>query len=135
MKMIKIGNNYKHGMIMINSDAKRGEIWLTNFDPTIGAEIRKIRPAIIVSSDQIGKLPIKLIAPITDWQDAFQNNSWHIQIEPNQENCLKKKSAIDVLQIRGMDVKRLIRKIGECSDSTMDKVAAAIALIVEYNEI
>ncbi|NEO53468.1 MAG: type II toxin-antitoxin system PemK/MazF family toxin [Okeania sp. SIO3B5] len=45
---------------------KRGDIWLTNFDPTIGSEIRKIRPAIIISSDGIGRLPIKLIAPTTE---------------------------------------------------------------------
>lgn len=45
---------------------KRGDIWLANFDPTVGAEIKKIRLAVVVSSDGIGKLPIKLIAPITD---------------------------------------------------------------------
>ena len=119
---------------MVKIYSQRGEIWLTNFDPTIGAEIKKIRPAIVVSSDSIGKLPIKLIAPITDWKDNFITNSWHIKIEPDQENCLSKISAIDVLQVRGMDVKRLIRKIGKCSNSTMEKVAAAIALIVEYSE-
>ena len=47
---------------------KRGEIWLVNFDPTIGAEIRKSRPAVVISSNAVGKLPIKLIAPITDWK-------------------------------------------------------------------
>ena len=47
---------------------RRGEIWLVNFDPTVGAEIKKIRPAIVISSDSVGKLPIKLIAPVTDWK-------------------------------------------------------------------
>jgi mRNA interferase MazF len=41
---------------------KRGEIWLVNFDPTIGAEIKKVRPAVVISSDAVGKLPIKLMA-------------------------------------------------------------------------
>ena len=50
---------------------KRGEIWLVNFDPTIGAEIKKTRPAFVVSSNAIAKLPIKLIAPITDWKPYF----------------------------------------------------------------
>jgi len=36
---------------------KRGEIWLVNFDPTVGAEIKKIRPAVVISSDGVGKLP------------------------------------------------------------------------------
>jgi mRNA interferase MazF len=42
---------------------KRGEIWLVSLDPTIGAEIRKTHPAIIISSDYIGKLPLKLVVP------------------------------------------------------------------------
>jgi mRNA interferase MazF len=50
---------------------KRGEIWLVNFDPTVGAEIKKVRPAVVISSDSVGKLPIKLIAPITDWKTYF----------------------------------------------------------------
>jgi mRNA interferase MazF len=37
---------------------RRGEIWLVNFDPTVGAEIKKIRLAIVISSDAAGKLPI-----------------------------------------------------------------------------
>jgi len=45
------------------STPQRGEIWLVNFDPTIGAEIRKTRPAVVVSSDAVGRLPIKLVAP------------------------------------------------------------------------
>ncbi len=110
----------------------RGEIWLTNFDPTIGAEIKKIRPAIIISSDSVGILPIKLIAPITDWKDYFKERIWQIKIEPNMQNNLTKISLIDILQIRGMDTRRLIHKIGVCSPEIMDKIAAAIALIVEY---
>jgi len=45
---------------------KQSEIWLINLDPTIGSEIRKTRPAIIVNDDILGKLPLKIIVPITD---------------------------------------------------------------------
>jgi hypothetical protein len=38
---------------------QRGEIWLVNFDPTMGAEIQKTRPAVVVSSDAVGRLPMK----------------------------------------------------------------------------
>ena len=48
---------------------KQGEIWLINLDPTIGAEIKKTRPAIIVNDDVLGKLPLKIIVPVTDWKD------------------------------------------------------------------
>jgi hypothetical protein len=42
------------------STPQRGEIWLVNFDPTVGTEIQKTRPAVVVSSDAVGRLPIKL---------------------------------------------------------------------------
>ena len=46
---------------------KQTEIWLINLDPTIGSEIIKTRPAIIVNDDNLGILPLKIIVPITDW--------------------------------------------------------------------
>jgi mRNA interferase MazF len=111
---------------------KRGDIWLANFDPTVGAEIKKVRPAVVVSSDGVGKLPIKLIAPITDWKEYYTGNIWHIKIEPNIANSLTKTSAVDILQLCCMDIQRFIRKIGECSSEIMEEVAAAIAAVVEY---
>lgn len=116
-----------------DNSSKRGEIWLTNFDPTIGAEIRKIRPAIIISSDGIGNLPIKLIAPITDWKDYFKNDSWHIKIEADLENNLTNISTVSLLQIRGMYLQRLVKKIGVCSSEIMNKISIGIALLVEYD--
>jgi mRNA interferase MazF len=50
---------------------KQGEIWIINLDPTIGAEIRKVRPAIIVNDDALGKLPLKIIVPLTDWKERY----------------------------------------------------------------
>ncbi len=46
---------------------KRGEIWLINLDPTVGSEIRKTRPAVLVQDDAIGILPLRVIVPITDY--------------------------------------------------------------------
>jgi mRNA interferase MazF len=80
-----------------NSIPKRSEIWLVNFDPTIGTEIKKIRPAIVISSDAVGKLAKKLAAPITGWKDYFIQNLWHIKLDPDAINNLTKVSAVDVL--------------------------------------
>ena len=49
----------------------KGEIWSINLDPTIGAEIKKTRPAVIVSEDAIGVLPLRVIVPLTDWKDRY----------------------------------------------------------------
>jgi mRNA interferase MazF len=111
---------------------KRGEIWLVNFDPTIGAEIKKVRPAVVISSDAVGKLPIKLIAPVTDWKTYFLQNFWHVKIEPDTTNSLTKISAIDVLQLRGVDLQRFIRKLGDVSEMKMSEINAAILAVIEW---
>ena len=72
----------------MNINPKRGEIWLVNLDPTIGSEIQRTRPAIVINSNIIGKLPLKLIVPITDWKDYFSLNLWHIYLESNSDTAL-----------------------------------------------
>ncbi|HOI73376.1 MAG TPA: type II toxin-antitoxin system PemK/MazF family toxin [Syntrophales bacterium] len=111
---------------------RRGEVWLVNFDPTKGAEIQKTRPAVVVSSDAIGILPIKLIAPVTEWKNHYNRNLWHVRIDPDRTNGLMKPSAVDALQVRGVSTDRFIRKLGRVSAATMEEIAAAIAAVVEY---
>lgn len=111
---------------------KRGEIWIVNLDPTVGAEMQKTRPAVVVSSDDVGRLPIKLVAPVTDWKEHYEKYVWMVRIEPNENNGLEKISAVDVLQLRGGDVQRFERKIGRVSEDVMADIAAAVALVVEY---
>jgi mRNA interferase MazF len=114
------------------SNPKRGEIWLVSFDPTIGAEIKKTRPAVVLSSDSVGRLPIKLVAPITDWKDHYARNIWHVRIDPDTNNGLSKISAVDALQLRGMDQRRFIRRLGQVSADTIEEIALAVAAVIEY---
>jgi mRNA interferase MazF len=111
---------------------KRGEIWLVNFDPTVGAKMKKVRPAVVISSDGVGKLPIKFIAPITDWKPNFSENFWHVKIEPDIANGLTKMSAIDTLQLRGVDLQRFIRKLGNLAEVTMSEIMVAIVTVIEF---
>ena len=110
----------------------RGEIWQVNFDPTIGAEIKKIRPAVVISSDAVGSLPLKLVAPVTTWDNKFTGKIWLVKIIPDTNNGLTQDSAVDALQIRCVDVKRFVRKKGFVSPIVMEDIAAAIAIVVEY---
>lgn len=111
---------------------KRGEIWLVNLDPVLGAEIRKIRPVVVVNSDAIGILPIRLIAPITEWKDYFAGNVWHVKLEPNATNRLTKPSVVDTLPLRGVDISRFVRKLGEVSPQMMRTIVIAIASVIQY---
>lgn len=94
----------------------RGEIWLTNLEPSIGAEIRKTRPAVIINDDNVGILPLKIIAPITDWKPNFDKILWMIKIEPDDKNGLSKTSVIDAFQIRCLSEQRFIKRLGQISD-------------------
>jgi mRNA interferase MazF len=110
---------------------KRGEIWLVNLEPTLGVEIKKIRPVVVINSDALGKLPLKLIAPITNWQNYFAQNPWHVKIIPNQTNGLTKVSAVDTLQLRGVDIQRFQKKLGVLSAQKMKIITIALLTVIE----
>jgi mRNA interferase MazF len=80
----------------------RGQVWLYSADPSIGDEISKTRPAIIVSSNDMGVLRLKIVVPITGWQDVFDQVGWMVKIEPTRENGLTKRSAADTFQVRSV---------------------------------
>lgn len=103
-----------------------------SFDPTVGSEIRKTRPAVVVSSDAVGRLPVKLVAPVTDWKAYYAANLWHVRIDPDPLNGLTKISAVDTLQIRGMDLQRFIQKLGKTSATTLEEIVLSIAAVIEY---
>ncbi len=111
---------------------KRSEIWTVNLDPTLGAEIKKVRPVVVVSSDAVGVLPLRLVAPITGWKAYFIRNIWHVKLVPNSMNGLSKISAVDTLQLRGVDTQRFVQRIGKVSPEIMKSIASAIAAVIEY---
>jgi len=105
---------------------QRGEIWLVNLDPTIGSEIRKTRPAVIVSSDLLGILPLKVIVPFTEWKDRYAQAPWMVKIDPDEQNHLTKASAADALQIRSVSQQRLVKKLGALSSMQIANIVQAV---------
>ena len=108
----------------------RGEIWLINLDPTIGAEIKKTRPSVIVNDDDIGVLPLKVVAPFTDWKDRYEIAPWMVKITANKTNGLGKDSAVDAFQVRSLSEIRFVRKIGKISDQEMEAVTKALGIVL-----
>lgn len=90
----------------------RGEIWLINLDPTIGSEIHKTRPVVIVNDDAIGTLPLRVIVPITEWKKRYDIAPWMVRLVPHEQNPLDKPTSTDAFQIRCIDTKRFIRRLG-----------------------
>ncbi len=110
---------------------KRGEIWLINLDPTVGAEIKKTRPAVVISSDSIGKLPLKIVVPITAWNDSFQNSLWHVRINPDKGNGLGKISVVDSFQIRCISTTRFSKQLGAVTGSQLEEIVQAVGVVLE----
>ena len=108
----------------------RGEIWLVNLDPTVGSEIRKTRPCVIVNDDAIGILPLKVIVPITDWKELFNIRPWMVRIEPSSDNGLVKLSGADTFQIRSVAESRLSQKLGSVSDLDLGLIEKALAVVL-----
>ncbi len=109
---------------------KQGEIWLVSLDPTVGAEIRKTRPAIIVNDNTLGRLPLKVIVPVTDWKDRYFIAPWMVKIVPDKQNKLTKDSSADCFQIRSVAEERCIKKLGQVDNDTKDKIRKAMATVL-----
>ena len=107
---------------------KRGEVYWVNLDPTIGSEIKKTRPCVVVNRDALARLPLRVILPLPEWDASFGSAAWHIPIEASAENGLTKKSSADTFQVRSISVDRLIRRLGVLSPPTMRAIFEGLAL-------
>ena len=115
---------------MVKISMKQGEIWQIGLDPTVGAEINKSRPALIINVDALGKLPLKIVTPITDWKDHYSNYPWMVKITPTINNNLIKISAIDCFQLRSVSVDRFSNKIGYVELEIISQIHEAIIKII-----
>jgi mRNA interferase MazF len=114
------------------SDPQRGEVWRADLEPTRGDEIRKVRPVVILSDDGIGKLRLRIIVPVTDWDERYRIYPWMTRLEPDTENGLTKVSAADAFQVRSVSFLRLQARIGTLPEETVDSIATAIVLSIGY---
>jgi mRNA interferase MazF len=104
---------------------RRGEVYLVNFDPTLGAEIQKTRPALIVQNDIANRhSAITIVAAITSQFDHPLYPT-EVLISPPQGG-LRTDSVALLNQIRSIDKQRLIRRLGTLKPETMDRVDHAI---------
>lgn len=109
---------------------RRGEIWLVDFDPSVGAEIRKVRPAVVISIDGIGRLPLRMVVPVTDGKPLYAGFPWFVELPAAPSNGLTKDSGADCFQTKSVAVARFVRPLGVVTASQRDEIAATIGLCV-----
>jgi len=106
---------------------RRGEIWLVNFDSTVGAEIKKTRPALIVQNDIANRFsPITIVAALTSqFEEPLYPTEVLVRVS---EGSLEVDSVILLNQIRSTDKKRLIKRLGILKQETMGRIDRALQI-------
>jgi mRNA interferase MazF len=112
---------------------RTGEIYWVNLDPTIGDEIKKRRPVIILNGGHHKHLKLAIVVPITAWSPYWEKNPFFVSFEPNSTNGIQKKSAVDCFQIRAISHKRFMEKIGNISNDEIHLIKRSIALILDID--
>ena len=110
----------------------RGEVWRVRFDPAEGAEMRKVRPSVVMSVGEVGVLPLRIIVPITEWKDAFAGRPWLVRLAATPGTGLRKESAADAFQIKSLSTDRFVERLGVLTEQDIEEIAAAIVVCVGY---
>jgi mRNA interferase MazF len=117
------------------ANIKRGEIYLVSFDPTLGHEIKKTRPALIIQNDVGNRYsPLTIVAAITSKVSRVPYPV-EVVIEASGASGLDIRSAIRLDQIRTVDRQRLIKRLGVIEPGTMAKVNQAIQVSLGLIEV
>ncbi len=118
---------------MINP--RRGEVWLVNFHPQVGDEIRKARPALVLSADGVSRLELRIIVPITDWKEGYRNHYTKVELLPSSVNGLSKASAADGFQIKSLSLARFVEShpIGRLTLAEVEDICTAVRIATGMN--
>jgi mRNA interferase MazF len=80
--------------------------------------------------DSIGRLPLRLVAPITDWKSAYAALPWFVRLPATRTNGLLKDSGADAFQTKSVSEMRFVRKLGVVTGAQVEEIASAVALCV-----
>ena len=106
-------------MALTNSPPTRGDVYLIELDPTRGSEIRKTRPCLVVSPDELNQhLRTVIVAPMTTGGQAYP---WRVR-------CRFRERAgfVAIDQLRTVDSTRLVKRLGRVSPGTLSAVLAIL---------
>ena len=106
----------------------RWEMWLANLDPVVGSEQGKTRPVLVVSETRFNDLlPVVNVVPITSRKPGRRIYPNEALLQPNMAGLAGESIAL-AYQIRTLDKKRFIKKLGILTDSqSQDDVIAALS--------
>jgi mRNA interferase MazF len=111
---------------------QRGQIWDVKFDPQVGSEIAKIRPAVVMNIPAVGRLPLHIVVPITTGNPNFSKFLWMLPIIKDTRNGLDQDSFADAFQVKSIAAERFVKQRGVLGQRELDELATIIAYCVGY---
>ncbi|MBS0162578.1 MAG: type II toxin-antitoxin system PemK/MazF family toxin [Nitrospira sp.] len=106
---------------------------MVELDPTRGSEIKKTRPSVVVSSDALNRLPIRLIVPITSYQEKYAKRIWAVPFEATSATGLERKSIVMSEQARCVSVERFAHLVGTVPPYVMEEIDAALKIVFDLS--
>jgi len=109
---------------------RRGDVWTVSLDPTVGHEIKKMRPAIVVTSDIYNANNwVVIVVPLTSRDEAEYDQ---VLIEP-PEGGVSSSSVTLPDQMRAVDRTRLVRRVGKLKPETMRAVDRSLKIVLDLS--
>lgn len=107
---------------------RRGEIYLTSLDPSLGREIQKTRPALVIQNDVSNRLSeLTIVAPITSTV-RFPLSPVHVLLPADSTTGLSTTSVALFNQLRAVDRMRLVKRLGQIDEGAVEQVDEAIKI-------
>jgi mRNA interferase MazF len=110
---------------------KVGDIVWVNLDPTVGDEIKKKRPVVVLNNGHEKHLRLAIVVPVTNWTALWQTNPFFVGLEPSKQNGLKKRSVVDCFQIRAVSHQRILDRLGSVTPVELAQIKKSLALILD----
>jgi mRNA interferase MazF len=118
-----------------SSNYRLGSIWLVNFDPSIGTEIRKTRPAIIVSGTLFNQRRKVTVLPITSSVPDSRLLPVVVPIIPNETNGLTTDSFIVCIDPMTFDKQRLVKRLGVLNTDLICQVQLILRSYLQLDSV
>ena len=107
----------------------RGEVWRLALDDSAEGE-GNTRPVIILSSDALAVLPLRVVVPLVPWRDTFTSAPWMVRVPPVLNSGLEGVMAADALQVRSVSTARLKTRLGSRPERITSQIAEAVGEVI-----